>query len=186
MDATRPPAIPPEHQIAAPVRRRPSAPVANADSRHLVLYRQPGICITPEWFLVAGRRFPVRELTRLQTARGPRHPIVVRAVIVTGLVLAGVGATLGFTGNLARLSAGAYLALGMVAFVPVLAASIGQRLRPRAFELWAEYQGIAILVFSSDNERQYGQVTRALLRAREMARFGGVTAPVASRDLWRR
>ncbi|HEX5594900.1 MAG TPA: DUF6232 family protein [Micromonosporaceae bacterium] len=185
MDATRPPAIPPENQILARVQSGHTAPAASVN-RPVVLYRQPGICVTTEWILVANRRLPVRELTTLQTARGPHHPLVARAVVVTGLVLAGVGAALSFTGGLARLSTSTYLALGTAAFVPVLIALIGQRLRPRAFELWAQYQGRATLVFSSDDERQYGQVSRALLRAQEMARLGGVTAPVASRDLWRR
>lgn len=37
-----------------------------------------------------------------------------------------------------------------------------------------------ILLFSSDQERQFGQLTRALRRAQEVARFGGVAEPVVT------
>lgn len=180
MDATR-------HPLGPPVEpARPThADRRDAATRHrMALYQQPGILVTTEWFIAAGRQFPVDELTHLRTARGPHHPMVVRAVLVTGAVLAAIGAALSFTHNANDLSAGTYLALGAAAFVPVLLASVGQRMRPRAFELWAQYRGQAVLVFSSDHEREYGQVTRALIRAREMARLGGVAGPVAETNPW--
>ncbi len=39
---------------------------------------------------------------------------------------------------------------------------------------------MSVRLFVSDSERQYGQVSRALLRAQEMAKLGGVRAPVSS------
>jgi hypothetical protein len=53
----------------------------------------------------------------------------------------------------------------------LLAASIGYRLHPRAYELWCEFRGMTILLLRSNSERHYGQITRALLRAREAARY---------------
>lgn len=100
-------------------------------------------------------------------------------------MLFGIGVALGYTGGLQRLSATAYLTLGAAAFVPVLLAAVGHWLRPPAYELWGRYHGVMILLFSSDQERQFGQVTRALLRAREVARLGGVGEPVASAEPWR-
>jgi hypothetical protein len=149
------------------------------------LYRQPGILVTPEWFIVAGRRFPIGELRDLRTARGPHDQLTIRSVTVTAVVLAGIGITLGLTTELNHLSAQTYLALTAVAFVPFLVATIGHRMRPRAYELWGEFRGLTILLFSSDEERQYGQVTRALVRAQEAARLGGMTESVASRAMWR-
>ena len=64
-------------------------------------------------------------------------------------------------------------------------ATIGHRLRPRAFELWGEFRGMTVLLFSSDEERQYGQVTRALLRAQEAYRLGGLAEPLVSMNIWR-
>lgn len=148
-------------------------------------YRQPGILVTQDWFVVAGRRFPVGELRRLRTARGPHHQLTIRSVTVTAVVLAGIGVTLGMTTELNHLSAQTYLALTAVAFVPFVVATLGHRLRPRAFELWGEFRGMTMLLFSSDEERQYGQVTRALLRAQEAARLGAVAEPVASMNMWR-
>lgn len=148
------------------------------------LYRQPGICVTPEWFIVAGRRFPIRELTHLQTARGARDRLTVRAVGATGVALAGIAATLGFARGLDELSAGVYLTLIVAAFVPLLLAWLGDRFRPRSFELWGRYRGLMVLLFSSDEERQYGQVSRALLRARETSRLGGMADPVATMQPW--
>ncbi|MDG4828932.1 DUF6232 family protein [Solwaraspora sp. WMMD1047] len=144
------------------------------------LYRGPGVHVTSEMFTVAGRRFPVSELTDLQTARGPHDRLTVRAVIVTATGLAVIGAALGYAGGLYRLSAQAYLMLGVAAFVPLLLAVIGNRLRPPAYELWGRYDGTAQLLFSSDHERQFGQVTRALLRAREAGRLGQFGDPLAS------
>jgi len=152
----------------------------------VTLYRQPGICVTSTWFTVGGSRYPVDELSELHTARGPHDRLTVRAVAVTGVLLAGIGITLGYTGGLYRLTALAYLTLGVLALVPVLLAVVGHRWRPPAYELWGAYHGATILLFSSDQEREFGQVTRALVRAREVARFGGVTDPVAAAgEIWR-
>jgi hypothetical protein len=65
----------------------------------------------------------------------------------------------------------------------VVLAAIG-RLRPRPFELWAEYRGMTVQLFYSDSEREYGQVCRALVRAREMARLGPAGDPWPSLDPW--
>ncbi|MCW6009009.1 hypothetical protein K1W54_31375 [Micromonospora sp. CPCC 205371] len=135
--------------------------------------------------MVAGRRYPVCELHNLRTARGPADQLTIRSVTVTAIMLAGVGITLGMTTELNHLSAQAYLALTAVAFVPFLVATIGHRLRPRAYELWGEFHGLTMLLFTSDQQRQYGQVTRALLRAKEATRLGAVAEPVASMNMWR-
>ena len=164
----------------------PAKPLADGPPRpaSLALYDRPGIRVTSEWFTVASRRFRVGELTDLHTARGPREPVVVRALVAAAVVLVGIGAVLGFTSDVNRINALTYLMLGVTASVPVAVALLGQRLRPPPFELWGRYRGMTLLLFSSDDERQYGQVTRALLRAQEVARLGGVAEPVAASDPW--
>lgn len=184
MNATRPPSRPPDERDRGFPRARPPA-VADVPRRATqVLYRQPGIYVTSDWLIVAGQRFPIRELTRLQTARGPRDPVTARAILVTGTVVAAVGLALGFIRDIGQVGAGTWLALGAAAFVPIVIAVIGQRMRPRSYELWGQYQGRTVLLLSTDDERQYGQVTRALMRAQEMARLGGVRDPVASTIPW--
>ena len=64
--------------------------------------------------------------------------------------------------------------------MPIALVSFGHRMRPRAYELWGDYRGMTVLLFSSDEEREYGQVTRALLRAQEVDRMGGVGSPVSN------
>ncbi|MDG4820376.1 DUF6232 family protein [Asanoa sp. WMMD1127] len=150
-------------------------PVTSASPAPTPLYRQPGILVTSEAFVVAGRRFPVRDLSNLRTARGPHDRLTMRSVLVTGAVLGSVGIALSFSG--AQLSPTAFLLLGAAAFVPITLVSFGQRMRPRAYELWGDYRGMTVLLFSSDEEREYGQVTRALLRAQEVDRMGGFAAP---------
>jgi len=41
------------------------------------------------------------------------------------------------------------------------------RLRPRAFEIWAEYDGVVVRIYHSTDEKTFGHVCRALIRARE-------------------
>lgn len=149
-----------------------------------VLYRQPGLCVTTDRLIVGGKQFPIIELTHLRTARGPHDPLTARAVAVTAAVLAAVGVALGFTRDITQVGVRTFLVLGAAAFVPIVLAAIGQRFRPRSFELWGDYQGMTVLLISSDHERQYGQVTRALIRAQEMSRLGSVAEPVASTIPW--
>ena len=172
MNATRPRQTAATPAFAAGAARRPP------------LYRQPGILVTTESFVVAGRRFPIRDLSNLRTARGPQDRFTARSVLVAAAVLGAVGLALAFTGDLGRQGPVVYLLLGAAAFVPIALVSARRRLRPRAWELWGDFRGATMLLFSSDQERQFGQVTRALLRAQEAERLGGVTDPVASTYLW--
>jgi len=161
----------------------PARAVADRGNLGPTLYRQPGIHVTPEWFVVAGRKFPVRELSNLRTTRGAPDRLTVRAVGPTAVVLAAIGAALGFRG-LDRLNPAICLALLLAVFVPVALAWIGHRRRPRPYELWGWYRGMDTLLFRSDEERQFGQVTRALRRAREIARMGGMAEPIDTGIIW--
>ncbi|MDG4789488.1 DUF6232 family protein [Micromonospora sp. WMMD1102] len=171
MEPTRPPAhlLDASFEVSGASRPRP-----------VDIYRAPGVRITNEAFIVAGRKFSLSELTHLQTARGPHDRLTLRAVLVTAAVLVGIGVALGYTGDLYRLPASTYAGLGLAAFVPVGLALAGNRWRPPAYELWGRYRGEMVLLFSSDHERQFGHVTRSLIRAREAARLGGLAYPPAS------
>ncbi|WP_433283092.1 DUF6232 family protein [Micromonospora sp. CA-244673] len=161
--------------------RPPRSPGAAAST---LLYARPGIVVTGERFTVGRNSWPIAEITQLWTARGPHDRLALRAVAVSAALIGAVGVLLGFTGGLQRLTAAAYLTLGAVGLLPLLLVLIGDRWRPPSHELWGRVRGTEVLLFSSDNERQFGQVTRALLRAREGARHGGWTAPPAA-EAWR-
>jgi len=149
------------------------------------LYHQPGVRVTSEMFHVAGRCFPISELSDLRTARGPQHPMTVRVVVSTGVALGVIGVALGYSGQLYRLSARTYFLLGLAAFVPMVLAALGRWLRPPAYELWGRYRGSMVLLFSTDQERQFGQVRRALVRAREVSRSATMGEPAAGAVIWR-
>jgi len=131
------------------------------------LYRQPGILVTYHVFEVAGRRYAVADLSDLRTARGPQDPFAVRAVLLAGLIVAAVVTAVSFGGGPTGLDPATYLALLAAACLPVLLAVVVARIRPRPFELWGLHYGVMVRLFVTDDERVYGQVTRALRRARE-------------------
>ena len=162
----------------------PSGRPAFVTPRPDTLLRQPGIRVSGRWFIVGSRRYDVTELSHLRTVRGPHDPLTIRAVITTSVVLAAIGAVMAASnaGRPIRLSAVPALAAALL--VPVVLAWVGHRLRPRPFELWADYRGLTIQLFYTDNEREYGQVCRALVRAREMARLGPASDPWPNLDPW--
>ncbi|TCB95787.1 hypothetical protein E0H26_18465 [Micromonospora zingiberis] len=165
--------------------RPPRSPGGAARGKPTLLYARPGIIVTADRFTVGSTSWQVGELTHLHTTRGPHDRVATRAVLVSAAVIGGIGLALGFTGGLQRLTAGAYLLLGAVFLVPVLLAAAGDRWRPPAYELWGQRAGVAELLFSSDDEHQFGQVSRALRRARELHGPGDWEDPLASAELWR-
>lgn len=174
-----------DYAMSPPAARSVTSGSVTSSTPLRPLYRQPGILVTPDWFVVAGRRFPVAELRNLRTARGPHDRLTIRSVTVTAVGLVGVGLVLGMTTELNHLGAQTYLALTAVAFVPFLVATAAHRIRPRAYELWGDFRGLTMLLFSSDEERQYGQVTRALVRAQEAKRLGSLSDPLSPMKMWR-
>lgn len=164
------------------VPSRPPAGPPGGPAR--ALFDAPGIRVTTESFTVAGRGFALGELTELRTARAPRDPLAFRVVATCAAIWCAVGLYIGYEDSTHRHGVLTYLVLGGSATVPALVALALGRLRPPDYELWARYRGRQTLLFRTDQERQFGQVTRALLRAREAARLGGLAEPVATSQLW--
>ncbi|PZF98446.1 DUF6232 family protein [Micromonospora endophytica] len=171
----------PEHATTRP----PRSPHGGAAPPPTLLYARPGIIVTADRFTVGSSSWRVAELTHVHTTRGPHDRVATRAVLISASMIVGAGLVLGFTGGLHRLTAGAYLLLGAVFLVPVLLAAAGDRWRPPAHELWGRRGDTEELLFSSDDEQQFGQVTRALRRAREMNSYGGWDDPLATVQPWR-
>jgi hypothetical protein len=148
------------------------------------LLRRPGIRVTGRWFIVGSRRYDVTELSHLRTVRGRHDPLTIRAIITTAVVLGAIGAVMAASNASQPIQLAALPALAAALLVPVVLAWLGHRMRPRPFELWADYQGTTIQLFYCDNEREYGQVCRALVRAREMALQGPAFDPWPTLDPW--
>ncbi len=142
-----------------------------------VYYDHDGVQVSTAWLVVPDRRYAVAELRNLRTTRGPHHPYVTSTVVVAGAFLFMVSVSLPF---IYRDPVG-WLGVGALALVPVGMALAALRLRPRPYELWAEYRGETVPLLWSLDETTYGQVTRALVRAAEASRTGlvddGARAP---------
>lgn len=123
----------------------------------------PGIRVTDRWFVVGRRRFEITELHNLRTVRGSHHPMAVRVGLCALLGVALIGV---FIRQLEPVGvAGAAVS---VLLLSATALAIAWR-SPRSFELWAEYRGMTVQLYYSDDEQHYNAVSRALIRARERA-----------------
>jgi Family of unknown function (DUF6232) len=128
-----------------------------------IYYEHGDVQVTGGWFVTAGGRYAVPELRRLRGGRGAWPPVVRVTGAVAGLVLFAV--VVGFP--FYRDAPAAWLGVAVVALVPIGLAGAASRLYRRPYELWAEYRGATVIVFATVDEKEYGHVTRALIRARE-------------------
>ena len=126
------------------------------------------ICVTTRWCIVNGIRYPMEELYQVGLSRGRRDLLDRRtstwlaAVVFTLVaVVAAIGS--GWTRKISI--ALAVTAVATLA-ITVLPSALSSFLR-RPFQIWAEYQGAPVLLFDTHDAEQYGQVARALVRARE-------------------
>ncbi|GAA4205144.1 DUF6232 family protein [Actinocatenispora rupis] len=132
-------------------------------------YNHGGIQITSHELVVHRRRYPLDDLTQLRKARGdaPRATTAV-TVAASGLgAVATLSVLLGSYGGASIGSVLISLALVAVFFLAIAATLAVRRLRPKPYELWAEYRGHTVLLLWSQNERVYNQILRAVTRARE-------------------
>lgn len=128
------------------------------------------ICVTASWCVVDGSsRYPIGELDLLGVSRGDRGALHARkmvwiSAVAVALLLVGVAISQGWTRHLGP--AVAVAAIGTVALT-IMPAALGRVFR-RPYEIWAEYRGAEVRLFATEDREQYGQVARALVRAREL------------------
>ncbi|BCB83612.1 DUF6232 family protein [Phytohabitans suffuscus] len=133
-------------------------------------YNQRGVAVTDQWLVVHGKRFLITELRHLERARGPM-PSPARTALLTGLAALVVVGSVAFVLDapaawaIAVLTAAA--ALGVVMFR-------GRRW-PASFQMWADYRSRPTLLFETGDEQEFGQVSRAMIRAVELGRRGRLT-----------
>jgi hypothetical protein len=128
------------------------------------------IRVTTRWCVVDDHQYPVAELTLVGAARGERDPLRARnavglVLVVIVLVLTVIAIRSGRTREIWTALAVTAAATAAVTFLP---AALGRFLR-RTFQIWALYRGAPVLLFDTADQEQYGQVARALIRARELA-----------------
>jgi hypothetical protein len=145
-------------------RGYPSPPEPDADTLHQhdrVYYDRDGIQITSQSLIAHGRRYPVAELRRIRTLRGPRSDVALAAGVLALAMLftiARVGERLDKAGWL-----GALTVLGVLFGLMIS----GNLLRPRSYALIAEFHRQPVILVLVGSGRRYGQIARALKRALE-------------------
>lgn len=128
------------------------------------LYHHDGVTVTSNSFCVDGHRYPIRELSHVYRVYPPHEPdrfhALITSVLLLGVLLA-PALVAGGAGAAAWFGAGATGALA--------ARLIRIRLRPRVAELWGRFRGRPVRLLTTTDQTHFGQVCRALQRARELA-----------------
>ena len=124
--------------------------------------------MTTSWCIAEGVHYPIAGLDNLGQRRGQRDPWHASSVVSLGLVLALLALVVVAIGRRWTAEVGAALAVAVigtaaVTFLPLALASVLRR----PYEIWAEYRGRPVCLFATFDKEQFGQVSRALLRARE-------------------
>jgi Family of unknown function (DUF6232) len=143
----------------------PDPPIDPATPRLLPAvsyYRRRGVIVTNHYFCADGYRYEVAQLSGLLRARGGLHPGAIVG-LVTALAEAIVIVPLvGIVGAPA-----AWLLAFPALLVPCAVGYACARRWPAQYELLATYRRRQVTLFTSRDEREFGQVTRALQRAIE-------------------
>ena len=133
----------------------------------LLYYRGSDALVTEDTFEVRWprpQRFPVRELRGVRVVR---HALD-RTVVASMHTALGAFVFVAFSWPVLDSVEAWFLALMLVA-TPAAVSGVCLRVRPRAHELRAHYGDRDVSLYTSDDPRVFGQVQRALVRARERA-----------------
>jgi hypothetical protein len=147
-------------------RPAPSSPPSRRATSPL--YRHGAVIVTRDVLQVDGRRYRIAELSRLRTARGRPLPGAMATVLLSAAVLAAVGVAISFGRQPGGPSRETYLVLLAAVLAPALVAGYTRYRARRRYELWGDHLGGTVLLYSCPDEREFGQITRALRRAQEI------------------
>jgi hypothetical protein len=126
------------------------------------------IRVTSAWCQVGETGYPIEELDVVGVARGARrgwHGGRVVGVLAVGVALIAVAVAIAVGWTRQIWPAITVALIGTVALT-ILPSALDRVLR-RPYEIWAEYRGAGVRLFVTEDREQYGQVARALVRARE-------------------
>jgi hypothetical protein len=125
-------------------------------------YRDADVAVTNHYFHQGRDRYAISELTDLGISRGPAHP----SVLISG-VIAVVQAPIVVPVVAIVRSPMVFVLAAILLVVPVCVALVSAHRWPPRRQLLARYRGRDLTLFDSYDEREFGQVTRALQRAVE-------------------
>lgn len=124
------------------------------------------ICVTSLWCMVNDAQYPIAELRQLGVVRGRRDPLHLPGLVHLGLVggvlvLLVVAIANGWTANLWGAVTAAVAGTAALTVLPTALVAVLRR----PYEIWADYHGTQVFLFGTFNREQFGQVSRALVRA---------------------
>jgi len=134
-----------------------------AQPEDVTLYNRDGVRVTSRILIAGNRRYDVRVLQQLMTARGRRNPVHVHASIVAGVITVAIVATAVNVGTIA------WIAAGMACALPCAVLALSGVLAARPYELWCSIHGEQVILLSISDGERYHQIVRALIRAKERA-----------------
>jgi hypothetical protein len=141
-----------------PPRRARGVPTM---SKHY--YNHGGIQVTSDELSVHGRRYQLAQFSQLRIARGSTSRATSVCLGIAGLFLV----LSSCSWQLGNQPVGVSIAGSALAVLAVLGALVTRRVRPRPYELWAEYRGHTVQVLWSRDERVFNQIRFAICRARQ-------------------
>ncbi len=128
----------------------------------IVYYRRDGIVVTSQYFTAYNTRYHVRDLSLLTRSESSPHPGV-----RLGILAAVAGAIVAIP-TLLMLHSLAGLAISVpVLLIPCLTSYVCAHRWPVEIELLARYRGRQIVLIATSDQRKFGQIARALMRAVE-------------------
>jgi Family of unknown function (DUF6232) len=145
----------PHGGVPDPPRRRPAT----------LYYRQHGVIVTGRYLTVDADRYDLAELGELMQARGSLHP----GAIAGGVIAVAAAVLLAPLVSALRAPVAWLLAL-VALLIPCLVGLVCARRWPAQYELVARYRGQQVTLFATRDEREFGQVARAVRRALEALR----------------
>jgi len=131
----------------------------------ITFYRTARVVVTADRLIVetpVRQVHELRHLHNLRTVKRRVNPLVLSASISAAVLAAAAVAMWQALPTASVVAAGA-------AVVSIGLAVAWSRRRPRQLELWADYRDVPLLVFATPDEREFGQVCRAVVRALEHA-----------------
>ena len=125
-------------------------------------YQRDDVRVTDQDLITRDGCYRMYDLCDLRTMRGPRDPLTLGAAAFAGVLLFAVALSWSYFDDPV-----AWVGVAVVALIPLGAALLVLRLRRRPYQLWADYEGARIMLLTCADRQVYGQISRALLRARE-------------------
>jgi len=131
--------------------------------RRLILYyRAHGVLVTSRQLIVGAEHYEIAELIDIAQGRGSRHPAPAIAMIIAGVDAVIIAPLLGVIRTPV-----VWLLGGVALTIPCLVGLVCVQRWPAQYELVAWYRGQQHILLTTRDSREFGQVSRALIRAME-------------------